>query len=122
MPYTIITLSTATSSAPGASTAANLDWRNGSPTSVSVSAGATSSGAVVVQYTMDDLQLSSSPTWFGYSSIAVLGAGTTYNASNIGPTSPLFIQFTTPVAAVRINSSVLVTGPFTMRVIQGEGW
>jgi hypothetical protein len=119
MPYATVTLSSVGTSPP-----VNLNWRGGKPaTVVVVSSASGSSGSVVVQFTLDDLQLSSSPTWFGFSSntysIDFL-SGTIYNASAIFPDG-VYVPIPTPVAAVRINSSALSQG-FTMKVIQGDGW
>jgi hypothetical protein len=122
MPMQSITLSSA--SVPGVSGAAMMNWRCGKPATVtiSISTTGTSSAAVLLEFTMDDLMLvggSSNAFWMGVSSVAGQ-AQTTFNASNFGA-GGVQVAFPTPVAAVRMNSTALSSGPLTMKVMQGEG-
>jgi|SRR6266446_3776702 len=123
MPYQTVTLSSA--NVPGQSGVAALSWRAGRTTTASiyVSTTGTSSGAFSIQYTMDDLQLiggSSLALWTNVSvSSAVGAAGTTFNSSSIS-TDGIFWQFLTPIAALRLSSTALSSGPLIMKVIQGE--
>jgi|SRR5882672_2285935 len=122
MPSQTISLSSA--NVPGVSGASATDWRSAEPMSVSVfvSTTGTSSGAFQLQYTLDDLMLvggSSRAFWSGVSSAAGQPA-TTFNASTFS-VDGVFFQFLTPVAAVRMNSTALSSGPLTMKVMQGEG-
>jgi len=123
MPLQTVTLSSA--GVPGTSAPAQLNWRGGKPATVSifVSTVGGSSGTVDLQYTLDDLMLvggSSLAVWQGVSS-AIGQPATTYNSSTFGSDGVLF-QFLYPIAAVRMNSTALSSGPLTMKVIQGEGW
>jgi hypothetical protein len=119
MPIQTITLSSANL---GASGAAALNWRSAEAMSVSVFASTTgtSSGTWSLQYTLDDLMLvggSSLAYWQGVSS------ATGQPATVFGTSNPdgVYFQFVAPVAAVRMNSTSLSSGPLTMKVLQGEG-
>ena len=122
MPYQTITLSSANvpgQSAPGAS-----NWRGGKPMSVWVTPlTSTSSGNFSLQYTFDDPSLvggTSVALWANVSS-AIGQAGEFFNSSTCG-TDGVFFQFLSPVAAVRLNSTSLSSGPLTMKILMGEGW
>lgn len=121
MPFQTITISSV-----GTSVAAALNWRGGKPaTVVVVSSAATSSATYTVQYTLDDLQLTASPTWFGVSSntyaVDTNGA-TVFGASQSFPDGT-YIPFPGPIGAVRMNvSSNSGSVTLTMKVMQGEGW
>lgn len=122
MPIQTITMSSA--SVPGASGAAATNWRSAEPMSASifVSTTGTSSGNFTFQYTLDDLQLvggSSRALWQGFSS-AINQAGMIFSTSSV-TADGIFFPFQTPVAAVRINSTAMSSGPLIMKVLQGEG-
>lgn len=122
MPLQTITLSSA--NVPGVSAASVMNWRSAEPAAVSIliSTTGTSSAAVNLQFTLDDLMLvggSSRAFWQGVSS-ALGTAATTFNASTFGVDGIYFV-FPSPVAAVRMNSTALSSGPLIMKVIQGEG-
>jgi hypothetical protein len=121
MPINTILLSSA--NVPGVSAPATLDWRTGKPTSVSIliSTTGTSSAAVNLQFTTDDLQLTggtSLANWQGFSSAAGQPAQT-FNSSTFGADG-VFIQFLSPIGAVRLNSTALSSGPLVLQVMQGE--
>jgi hypothetical protein len=118
MPNTVVTLSSV-----GTSTPAALNWRGGKPTTIVVaSSGAGSSAAFTVEFTLTDIQLSSSPTWFGVSSNPYAidtTAATTFGAS----LGYVYIPFGVPIAAARINCSSNSGGAIlTMFTLQGEAW
>ena len=121
MPYFSTTLTTAVSSMPGASAICNVDRIGGKPTSASVIPSAGSSGAFVLQYSLDDVMrtASTSVTWSGVSS-AQGQAGTVWVASAV-PVDGVLQTFLAPVSAVRINSTALAGGTLTLKVNQGEG-
>ena len=122
MPNFSTTLTTAVSSAPGASAIAEMSWLGGRPAtaSVTVPSVASTSASFVVQYTLDDVMRVASTTvlWLGVSS-AQGQAGTVWNATSIGQDGVL-VSFLSPVAAVRVNSTQLTGGPITLKVLQGE--
>ena len=121
MPSFTTFLTTAVSSTPGASAVANLNWIGGKPITASViPSAATSSGVFELQYSLDDVMRSSSPIWSGVSSAPGVPA-TVFYSTTCFPDG-LFWSFTSPVAAIRINSTGLNCGSFTLKVTQGEGW
>ena len=121
MPYQTVTLSSA--NVPGQSGIAVLSWRAGQPTTVAVYGSTGQTSTFNLQYTLDDVQLvggSSAATWASVTNSSVPGAtGTVFTSSTITPDG-LYWQFLTPIAAVRLNSSALSSGPLIMKVIQGE--
>src|SRR5262245_29217534 len=105
-------ISTSTNSA-----AANLNWRSGRPVTATVtSASSTTTGSFVVQYSLDDLQSSSSPTWASVSSVAGSSVATVYLSSTIFDPG-LTLTFLNPIAALRITSSAN-TATLTLKVLQ----
>jgi len=130
MTYTTITLSTATSSNPGTSAVANLNWIGGKPTTVVVySTNTGSSIAFNIQYTLDDVMRvggSSLALWQNLSSAysdtgLTQGTGATFASSTINNDGLIF-SFLSPIAGIRLNSTSMNGGPLTLKVIQGEGW
>lgn len=126
-----MTYATVTLSSVGTSPAVNLNWIGGKPTTAVVfsSASGSASGDFFVQFTLDDSQRSSSPTWFGFSSNSYnieTGAAAHYNSSALFPGSSqgecLYVPIPGPVAGIRINSTGLASGSIIMKVVQGEGW
>ena len=120
MPYSTTTL---TSASTNTSVPVALSWLGGKATTASVVGTSQSSGAFVIQYSMDDVLRvpSSLAAWFGYSS-AIGSPGTVFVASAIYPDGVL-ASFATPIAALRLFSSAtnnVNNGPITLRVIQGE--
>jgi hypothetical protein len=118
MPNTSVTLSSV-----GTSTPAALNWRGGKPTTIVVaSSGAGSSAAFTVEYTLNDIQLVASPTWFGVSSntYAIDTTGAVTFGASLGF---VYIPFPGPIAAARINCSSNSAGvTLTLTTMQGEGW
>ena len=115
---------TANSTTPLTSLSANLNWIGGKPTTVSIfSLSSTSSGAISIQYTLDDILRtpSTSVIWKFTGSSAGSSTPAVYSASSWYDTG-VTVAFLNPIAAVRMYSSGLDTGTITMKVIQGEGW
>lgn len=129
MTYFTTNLTTAVSSAPGASTACNLNWLGGKPTTVSVlSTAAAPAATFKIQYTLDDLQrvASSLVFWSNLSSSyndtgVTTSSGSTFNSSLMSAEGIVF-SFLSPMSAVRLNATGMDSGPLTMKVLQGEGW
>jgi hypothetical protein len=121
MPLFSTTLTTATSTTPGASAIANLDRVGGKPISVSVVPSAASSGASQIQFTLDDIQkvTSTGVTWSGLGSS--LGAQATVFVASASVPDGVLTSFLAPVSAVRINTTALSGGTLTLKVNQGEG-
>lgn len=120
MPFKTVTLTSA--NVPGQSNPVMLDYLSGHPVSVLVyiSTTASASGTYSLQYTFDNIASGTSNAyWVGVSS-AIGEAATVYNASDFGTGGARF-EFVAPPAAVRLDSSALSSGPYTMKVIQGEG-
>jgi hypothetical protein len=90
------------------------DYRAAKTTTAGVTfSSSTSSAAYQLQATLDDPMWSASPTWFLVSSV-------TYTSSTNFDT-PTLLSITTPVAAVRINSSGLSSGSITLKMLQTAG-
>src|SRR5262249_22736690 len=107
-----------TLSSVGVSRAINLDWMSGEAVSVAIKPGAsTATSDFTLQYTLDDLQLSSNPTWLSYSSgvgsTAQHFTGATVFDAGVG------ISFLNPVAGLRLSSTTLSAGSISMDVLQG---
>jgi hypothetical protein len=121
MPLFSTTLTTAVSTTPGASAICNVDRIGGKPITASVIPSAGSSGAFVLQYSLDDVMRTTSTavTWSGVSS-AQGQAGTVWVASAV-PVDGVLQTFLAPVAGIRINSTALAGGTFTLKVVQPEG-
>jgi hypothetical protein len=121
MPLFSTTLTTATSTTPGASAICNTDRLGGKPISVSVIPSAASSGAFQIQFSLDDVQKTTSTgvTWSGLGSS--LGAQATVFVASASVPDGVFASFLSPVSAVRINSTALAGGSLVLRVNQGEG-
>jgi hypothetical protein len=83
-----------------------------------------------VQYTLDDVVRvggSSAAFWqnlsSSYSDTAVTtSSGSIFGASSLDPASGMTISFLGPIAAVRLNSTSMGSGPLVMKVLQGDGW
>jgi hypothetical protein len=121
MPLFSTTLTTAVSTTPGASAICNVDRIGGKPISVSVIPSAASSGAFVIQYSFDDPMrvTSTGVTWSGVGSSQ--GAQATVFVASASVPDGVLSTFLAPVSAVRINSTALAGGTFTLKVNQGEG-
>ena len=96
---------TTTLSSVGTGRPVNLDWMSAKYTSFVVTSTAAS---YFVEGTLNDLQLSSSPTWFTLSS-ATLTANSSINL------------YTGPLAGIRLNSTTS-GGTLTLSILQGIGW
>jgi hypothetical protein len=119
MPFTTITAS----SSVGFSSPVAIAWGTGNAITAVVFPSTTgnSSGAFSLQYTMDDLSLTSSiARWANVSSGAIGSAGTIFSSSSVS-TDGAFFQFLSPVAGLRLGSTSGITaGPLILKVIQGD--
>jgi hypothetical protein len=96
---------TVTLSSVGTRKAANLDWMPGGFTSFSVTGSSSGTFSVLVEATLDDLQLSSSPAWVTESSGAF-----TANSS--------IVSVSKPIGGIRMNCSALSSAVLTMKILQ----
>ena len=120
MPYTSITFTS--TQVPGASTAANLSWLSGRPTTVQVSNGSTSmTSDFTLAMTLNDIQRtqSSAVIWTAYSS-AVGSSALHFASSLINDPGGLFISLLTPFAALRLASTAMSSSYLTLGVINAE--
>ncbi len=140
MPLTSVSItsaSTGTASAPIA-----LNWRGGRPVLWQVVVSSSiATGDFTVQYTLDDIQLTTystayppvgSPTvatvniWSAlsstpYTTVSSTGSvGIHFNSSNIFPDG-ISGTFLAPPCALRLFSTTISSGILTMRVVQGDG-
>lgn len=111
---------TTTLSSVGTSPPINLNWRGSKPITAMVTLGSTTLTAdFTVQFTLDDLQLSSSPVWVGLGS-STGSSATHFSSANAD--SPVVIGFLYPIAGLRISSTALSSSSLTLKALQGEGW
>jgi hypothetical protein len=127
VPLFSFTFSTANSTTPGASPAANLNWLGGKPTTISLTfTSSTANNDVTIQYTLDDLQriTSTGVVWASLSSGGVTRIATSafHFASTTWSDNAFTAQVLSPIAAVRMNSTAFNGGTATLKVSQGEGW
>lgn len=124
MPYATVSISTITNSTTTTinSSAVNLNWIGGKPSTVSLTfTTSLSSNTAQIQYTLDDIMRTSSPVWLSVASTAASSTIAVYPSStwfDAGVT----LSFLNPVAAVRFVSTNFSSGTITMKVLQGEGW
>jgi len=123
MPLQTISLSSA--NVPGVSAPAIMSWRGGKPASVSIyiSTTNTSSAAVSLQGTLDDLMLvggTSLAAWQGLSSAP--GQPTTVYSASTFADAGVIVPLLSPMTAVRMNVTALTSGPIQLRICMGEGW
>lgn len=118
-------IATVTLSSVGVSNPVALNWIGGGPIAAQVALGSTTMTTdFTVQYTLDDLQLSSSPSWRGYSSAVTAGysslAATHYTSASAD--SGVFLAFAFPVGGLRLNSTAISSNSISLKVLQGESW
>ena len=112
---------TVIASSAGTSATIRLDHigPGGNRCTITVKSGSsTALGSFRIEGTIDDPALVASPTWFGISSAGALGSTspTVWDSTNADDfdSFPLVIAITTPLAAVRLNSSGLTAGSNTL--------
>lgn len=111
---------TTTLSSVGTSDPINMNWRGGKPITALVTLGSTTMSAdFTLQYTLDDLQLTTTQTWIGVGSST--GSSVTHFSSANGDAGVSW-TFLNPVAALRISSTAISSSSLTLKALQGEGW
>jgi hypothetical protein len=106
-------------SSVGVSRAVNVSWMDNSPLTAHVALGSsTMSVDFVLNFTLDDLQSTVNPFWFGWSSApgssAVHFSSANYDAG-------VLIPFLNPIAGLRISSTALSSSNLTLRVLEAGG-
>lgn len=109
-----------TLSSVGVSNPVATDWIGSKPvTAVITMSSSTVAVDFTVQFTLDSVQSSSSPTWLTVAS-SVGGTATHFSNSNFD--TGAVIGFGYPIAGLRISSSANGGGStLTMKVLQGVG-
>ena len=111
---------TTTLSSVGVSNPINFDWRGSKPITALVTLGSTTlTTDFTVQFTIDDLQLSSAPTWINIGSST--GSSATHFSSANADAS-VILGFAYPIAGLRLSSTALSSSSLTLHAIQGVGW
>jgi hypothetical protein len=98
-----------TLSSVGVSRHVNLDWRSGAKTAFTITGSSSGTFSVTPEGTVQDLQLTTSPSWVALSSAAL-----TTNSS--------IWEISGPLAAIRMNASALSSAVFTLNVLQDHGY
>ena len=110
---------TTTLSSVGVSNPVNIDWMGAKFATVAVSLGSTTLSAdFTIQFTLDDLQLSSSPTWITFGS-STGSVATHFSSANADAGVVMGIAY--PIAGLRISSTAISSSSLTMKVLQGVG-
>lgn len=100
-----------------------MNHRGGSPAAIAVTLGSTTMTTdFQVQYSLDDIMLSSSPFWFSMSSLGMTNGNSTTHFSSAYADSGFVAQLVVPVAAVRLNSTAISSSFLTFKVLGGESW
>ncbi len=111
---------TTTLSSVGVSNPVNVDWRGSKPVTAVITLGSTSMTTdFVVQYTVDDLQLSSSPVWISAGS-STGSSATHFSSANAD--AGVTMGFAYPIAGLRLSSTAISASTITLKVLQGAGW
>lgn len=112
-------MTTVTLSSVGTSNSVAADWIGSKPTTIAVSLGSTTMTAdFTIQYTLDDLQRSTSPVWFALSS--EIGSSAQHFSAAVADTG-VTVGLLYPVAGLRLSSTAISSSSLTLRVIQGIG-
>src|SRR6185436_7613465 len=111
---------TTTLSSVGVSNPINLNWRGAKPITALVTLGSTTMTTdFTIQYTLDDLQLVSSPTWIAIGS-STGSPATHFSSANAD--GAVTVGFLYPIAGLRISSTALSSSSLRLTTLQGEGW
>jgi hypothetical protein len=111
---------TTTLSSVGVSNPVNLNWRGSKPVTAIVTLGSTTMTCdFTVQYTVDDLQLTTSQTWIAAGS-STGSSATHFSSANAD--AGVTIGFMYPIAGLRISSTAISASTLTLKALQGEGW
>ena len=110
---------TTTLSSVGTSTPIAVDWNGSKPITALVTlASTTMTTDFTLQFTLDDLQNSTSQTWISAGSS--VGSSATHFSSANADASVVF-GFLYPIAGLRISSTAISSSSLTLKVLQGTG-
>jgi len=112
-----------TVSSAGVSRACNIDWMANLATTAAFTVSASGSATdFTLQYTLDDLQRSSSPVWFSVSSAPGSSAQHFSNTTTFD-NGGIVVPFSYPIAGLRLSSTTLSSAAqsITLRILQGAG-
>ena len=112
---TSVTLSSVGTSGP-----INVDWRGSKPVTAIATLGSTTMTCdFVIQYTLDDIQLTTTQSWLSAGS-STGSSATHFSSANsdVGVT----MGFAYPIAALRLSASAVSSSTITLRILQGAGW
>lgn len=111
---------TVTLSSVGVSGPINLDWRGSKPVTAVVTLGSTTMTAdFIIQYTLDDLQLTTTQTWISAGS-STGSSATHFSSANAD--GGVTMGFAYPIAGLRISSTAISSSSVTLKTLQGAGW
>jgi hypothetical protein len=111
---------TTTLSSAGVSNPVNLDWRGSKPVTALVTLGSTTMTVdFTVQYTLDDLQLTTTQTWVSLGS-STGSSATHYSSANAD--AAVTVGFLYPIAGLRLSSTAISSSSLTLKALQGAGW
>lgn len=111
-----------TASSVGVSRAVNIDWRTEQAVSFAVTTGSTTlTGDFTVQFTLDDLQLTTSSAvfWFSVSSAIGSFAALHFTASAAYDTG-VYGSFLNPIGGLRLSATALSSTNLVLRVLQAS--
>jgi hypothetical protein len=98
-----------TLSSVGVSRHVNLDWRSGAKTAFTITGSSSGSFAVTPEGSVQDLQLTTSPSWVALSSAALTANSSVWQISG-------------PLAAIRMNAGALSSAILVLNVLQDHGY
>lgn len=111
---------TTTLSSVGVSNAINMDWRGTKPITCLVTLGSTTMTTdFTLQYTLDDLQLTTTQTWVNVGS-STGSSATHFSSANAD--AAITVGFLYPVAGLRLSSTAMSSSSLTLKALQGAGW
>ncbi len=96
-------------SSVGTSRPVNLDWLSGAKTAFTITGSSSGTFSVTPEGTVNDLQLTASPSWVALSSAAL-----TANSS--------IWEINGPLAGIRMNAGALSSAVLTLNVLQDHGY
>src|SRR5690242_11229393 len=99
-------------SSAGNSSAIQLNWRGGKPVAATVVVSSLFTGDFTVQYTLDDLMVSTSQTWVSFGSTTGSSA-THFSSANNDAGVAIGTQY--PIAGLRLSSTTFTAGSLTLK-------